>query len=77
MFYELCIKGRNAGQRTVQSIWHEKESIMMFIFGVTSDKFGEKEAKEILKECDKYAITVNKETPSLLNYPSSLVYIKS
>ena len=63
----------NAGQRTVHSIRKEKESILMHIFGVASDKFGESEAKEILKNCDNYAVKVHKNNPTHLNYPSSVV----
>ena len=47
----------------------------MIIQGATSDKFGEGEAKAILKQCDKYANGVHAANPALLTYPSSVVYM--
>jgi hypothetical protein len=49
----------------------------MQVFGVTSDKFGESEAKEILRQCDEYAVKVQRKNPAIMNYPSDVVYMQS
>ncbi len=65
----------NAGEKSVTSIIDEYHRILMIIQGATSDKFGEGEAKAILKQCDKYANGVHAANPALLTYPSSVVYM--
>ena len=49
----------------------------MIIMGVTSDKFGEGESMEILRQCDVFARKKHAENSLLQTYPSSVVFIQS
>ena len=69
-------KGVNAGTKTAGSIMKECPSAMMRIIGVASDKFGESEAREILRQCDEFSEKVHTENPTSLTYPSIVVRMK-